>query len=420
MSIQLIGTPTYGYNANAFTCTLPSGYQIGDIFILCVVTENQQIFSIDKFTELTQFGVGVAANDAATRLGIFYKIVTSETESDIPISDFGDSQYAFVFCYRGVDINTPFDANVQTKYDSANTTALVFPPITTVTAEALILNICSLNLDGVASTTQVSDWANSDLPSIPEDMDRTFVQGGGGGLAAAHGVKLVPGPVKATTATGATSELHAYATLALRPASTVDNRNASFVVNQGSITAFIGLGQKQKIIQIDTSSSLLFQGNKKSSSSINIISNNNISITGIKSNTGIFGVTQVSSVEIRGTQDINSEPIQASGTFAVGCPIKAEMLGSKRSLCQTSILTNSEVEMLGIKKSLSQVLIDINPAIQMVAIKHSAGILLVTNSILASINQSINLGITTIILDNIVNRTIIRKSNTMYMDVIKR
>lgn len=100
------------------------------------------------------------------------------------------------------------DANVDTAFSASGTV--------TLGSDRLVL-IFGGTAPDIASTTEVSGFANLDLANVTERMDDYNTNGNGGGFFCASGEKATQGAFGATTATLVTLANKAWAVLVLRP-----------------------------------------------------------------------------------------------------------------------------------------------------------------------------------------------------------
>lgn len=192
-----------------------SGVVANDLILLFVESANQPIVAPSGYTEV--FGSPIATGTANTSSGValqaFYRF-TVGSDSGTTVTDSGDHTTAIKVVYRGVDTITPFDVDAVRTTKAIASTSSVFPAITTITDNALIVHASALNLD-LASNTTTGTATNANLTSLTERHDQTVTTGFGGGLVILDGLLETAGDSGDTTAT-VTSTTQVYLTIALR------------------------------------------------------------------------------------------------------------------------------------------------------------------------------------------------------------
>ena len=172
-----------------------------------------------------------------------YGKLVGASESSVTVADTGDHQVAQILVFSGVDTSNPVEVTATSNPGQA--TALVGPGVTTTSDGAGVVFIFGLGRDADTSAN-VTSWTNANLESITEIADFLSSAGGGGGFAAAWGIKTTAGATGDTTATQAASAAYTAITLALKPAAgggspqTISVTNPSETDSSQSITSTFG------------------------------------------------------------------------------------------------------------------------------------------------------------------------------------
>ncbi|OGG91017.1 hypothetical protein A3H16_02230 [Candidatus Kaiserbacteria bacterium RIFCSPLOWO2_12_FULL_53_8] len=209
---------TFTSGTGALAVPDPAGIQAGDVLLMCVSTDNGDVTTPTGWTEETVSspqGTGTAGAVTAVRSEVFYRVATSTTANTFAVADTTGYSTAITTAFRGVSTTTPIDISAGS-VETASTTAMSFPAVTTTVPNALIYQCAGLN-DDEADTTNASGEANAALTTLTEQHDQTVISGTGGGLVVYTGVKATVGTTGNTTATGDLSGRHSYQTIALKP-----------------------------------------------------------------------------------------------------------------------------------------------------------------------------------------------------------
>lgn len=200
------------------TVAVPAGIRNNDLLMLFCESANQAITAPAGWTEVgTQASqaTGTAAAAGGVRLAVFWKIA-SGVEASVAVADSGDHNTGIMMAFRGVDPANPFgSATPVSRIDSTATTAMTWATLTTTTANNLIVMATALDADA-ASTTTVGTVTAAGLTSITEQHDQTVIDGAGGGIHVATGIRAAAGAIGTMAATGSTSTTHGYLTMALQ------------------------------------------------------------------------------------------------------------------------------------------------------------------------------------------------------------
>ena len=213
-----VGTGTVGSTGSTFfpiLPTYPAGVEANDIALLLLenYAADGAVSPGSGYANVT--GSPITDGATGTRLHVFWKRLDGTEDSGESIVNFGNHLIGIILAFRRCKQSGDPWNTVNTGSAGAAGTSLSFPTVTTTAANCMIVNIVSTGAD-VASTTEFSAFANAGLASITEAVDTVTSGGNGGGLGASYGIKTAAGAVAATTATAATSDRHAYMTLALQ------------------------------------------------------------------------------------------------------------------------------------------------------------------------------------------------------------
>ncbi|HTE59541.1 MAG TPA: hypothetical protein VK631_04275, partial [Solirubrobacteraceae bacterium] len=210
--VRAVGTVASG--TGDITPGLPAGTVADDILIMYVETNNEAVALPDGWAHVDGSPVLVASG-TTTRLTVLWKrAVTGETAPTI--TDPGDHAVARIVGVSGcVTSGNPWNVTAAGTELVSDTSASI-PGATTTVNNCLILAAVATGTD-VASTAHASAFTNASLTGVTELVDNWVVDGTGGGLAVASGVKVSPGAYSATTATVVTANFKALMSIALRP-----------------------------------------------------------------------------------------------------------------------------------------------------------------------------------------------------------
>ncbi len=213
MAVGFRGAGGASGGVGALTATWPGAQQEDDFALLLLeVQSSQSPTSPSGWTEVS--GSPIANATYNHKFYLYHKLVGA-SESSVTVADTGDHQVAQILVFSGVDTTAPIETTATSNPGPA--TALVGPGVTTTSDGAGVVFIFGLGRDA-DSTAGVTDWANSNLASITEVADFLSSAGGGGGFAAAWGIKTTAGATGDTTATQAASAVYTAITVALKPA----------------------------------------------------------------------------------------------------------------------------------------------------------------------------------------------------------
>lgn len=240
---RYIGKGAFQSGTGALTVPAATGIRAGDIIVIFVESANQAITTPTGYEVLaTQIGTGTAAAAGGVRIASYYKIMDDVADTATTINDSGDHTTAIKMVFRDTAF---FIGNLYAVATStqAATTSMVFPAVTTLTDESLVVLAVGQDTDA-ASTATVGAVTNANLTSITERHDQTVIAGAGGGLAVITGQKATAGSTGTSTATGSTSVTHAYHTISF---SRIANQTTSTQFNTVSGANFVPVSDAMRI-----------------------------------------------------------------------------------------------------------------------------------------------------------------------------
>jgi len=146
-------------------------HQAGDILILFVETANQNVATPSGWTVLPNSpqGAGTAADNAATRVSVFYRIDTLNNVSSVNVADSGAHQVATIIAFRGVDQTTPITISAGDTA-STSTTTITLPSITTTIDNSLVVLVYS-SADKTGGGNTNSLPTNSNLTGLTRHQE---------------------------------------------------------------------------------------------------------------------------------------------------------------------------------------------------------------------------------------------------------
>ena len=255
---RYIGKSAFASGTGALTVAALTGTQAGDIIVLVCESANQAISPPVGYVDAAaQIGTGTAGAAGAVRIAVFSRVLGEESDTATTVADSGDHTTAIKFLFRDTTLVGQFNASARSS--QAATTAMVFPAVTSLIDESMILLAVAQDTDA-ASTATVGAVTNANLTSITERHDQTVATNTGGGVALITGLKATAGNTGTSTATGSTSVAHAYITLALSP---VVNQQSTNAFNSLTDAVYRPLSDAMRIVagssgQVDVSASLTF------------------------------------------------------------------------------------------------------------------------------------------------------------------
>jgi hypothetical protein len=211
---QAIGT----FVANNSTpASVPWPAHVADDIGLLILENANQAATVSGWTEVgaSPKGVGSAGSSSATGLQLFWKRAASGAEANASAAYTGNHQMGQILTVRGAWTGgDPIDTSAGDSTGSAGT-AIVIPGSSTITPDCLIVAVCSTGRDA-ASTTEFANWANANLGSITERIDKLDTTANGGGFGVATGPFTGPGAYGNTTADLANSFDQSHISVAIR------------------------------------------------------------------------------------------------------------------------------------------------------------------------------------------------------------
>ena len=213
-----VGTFTSAGGGTNITVTMPANLKVNDLIMVLVYSSNQAITIPTGWTEIgnqANQAVGVAGNNGATRLAVFYRWATTSNPS-VTVTGTADVTAGQSIAFRFVNKNNPFIATASgTQASSANNPTL--NGITTTCANAFIFFAMGVGRDNTG-TANFTGFTNANLNTITERMDASTATGNGGGVAAWTAFAALTGAIGNSTATkSGWTDSTTHLTIGLRP-----------------------------------------------------------------------------------------------------------------------------------------------------------------------------------------------------------
>ena len=204
---------------NSSVPTMPT-HQANDIIIVVAMTANQAFPSMPAGWGYAPSGntpgIGTAGAAGGVRLHILYTRATSAAQTAPDFGDSGDVQYVRAMSVANViTTGDPWDATANYQ-PTTNTTSLIFPAITTTTANTLVVLAVAMDKDQ-ANTASIGTVTNANLASITERMDQTVTTGTGGGVGCLTAANTATGNIGNSTHTFGAATFYSSWTGALKP-----------------------------------------------------------------------------------------------------------------------------------------------------------------------------------------------------------
>jgi hypothetical protein len=214
------GAGAYNSASTAPSIAWPAGHQTDDVGFLLVHTNNQALPSTPTGCTLILggTGAGTAAGVGGVRMYLFWIRATSGAMASISVADSGNITGAQLFVFRGCRKapGLPYEAAVINRTGAA-TTAVSILATTALTGKNRTLLAVLAHARDLASTANLSGWANGSTSGMNEIGDTSVATSNGGGLAAAYGFITGQTTSGVTTATLAASVMQEYGHLLLVP-----------------------------------------------------------------------------------------------------------------------------------------------------------------------------------------------------------
>lgn len=231
---------TGGAGTGAVTPQLPSGWQVGDIFLLFAETAAYHVTIPTGWTFLPYDYVsyGSAGSDVATELTVLWKRAVAG-DSAPTVSHSGDHVVARICNIRGCASNGN-PVNVVYSDIAYFASTIQMTGVTTTKNDCLVVAAASAPTD--TTSTQFSNWTASGLSDFTERADHFVSYGNGGGWGVAMGGKAAKGPTGAITVDVSTiSGANPYIVFALLP---VDTSMAGLMDVTGRVTPQLTGGEE--------------------------------------------------------------------------------------------------------------------------------------------------------------------------------
>lgn len=204
----------------ALTVPLPSGASGGDLAIIFIETANQNsVPGLAGWTTIANPGTGTGGGTAATRMGVFRKILDAGDiiTGSVAVSDSGNHQIAQMVTFSGHDPVDPIGA-VDSDVAATASTSVTCPAITTTRNNSMVVHCVARALPDGATAPGFRTWANASLSSFAQQTDVNTAAGNGGGFTMARGILVTAGGSGTGTCTLGTSTVQARVTFAINPA----------------------------------------------------------------------------------------------------------------------------------------------------------------------------------------------------------
>lgn len=190
----VVGVGSAAAGTGPVTPGLPSGVQENDILVLICETYYNETITCSGYTLLGNY---THATPSRT-MNVLWKRAGA-SESAPTTSDSGDFQIAAILAVRGcVTTGNPFGDAIFGATGSGSTTFLPGTLLTSV-ADSLVIGAVGAAVDN-KTTANYSNWSNSSLTNIVEQLDYFSDVGSGGGLGIITATRASAGNVTQTNA----------------------------------------------------------------------------------------------------------------------------------------------------------------------------------------------------------------------------
>lgn len=215
-NFQAVGTAVS--NVTGITVAWPA-HQIDDIGLLVLETSGEgttvNITTPSGWQAVSGSPVTDLATIAGSKLQVWWKRATSNTETSVTVPDSGDHQVGRIFTFRNcITTGNPWDVTTTGNKTTASTTATV-PSVDTTVDNTLVTMIVGRPNDN-ASTTHFGVPVNANLTTLDEAGEAGTTQGNGGGFVVSYGTKAVAGTTGTSTLTKIASTTDTYMVIAFK------------------------------------------------------------------------------------------------------------------------------------------------------------------------------------------------------------
>jgi hypothetical protein len=218
-SVYAVGAGV-GSTGAALAMPIPAGTTTDDIVVMLhemdPVLNAAALGAVTGYAEVN-LSPSSQTSGLPTRLTVRWHRATGPESGTVATPAVTNHQSARLIGIRGcVTVGNPWNQTAASV--SASSASVSIDGLTTSAIDCLILAAVTTGRD-IASTAQVTGWANASLANVTEQVDNWVSSGTGGGIGAATGEKAAAGAVAATTATLALANTQARFCMALQGAS---------------------------------------------------------------------------------------------------------------------------------------------------------------------------------------------------------
>lgn len=234
IAVRAVGAIASG--AGTITPGLPSGTVKGDLLVMVCESKSGQAVTCAGWEEAPNSPQEDTTD--STRLTILWR--RAQGSDARTTNDPGDHIIARIIGFSGVKgFGSPWDVTAGGTESTADTSGSI-PGATTTVDGCMIIAACCEGIDPASNnTTGFSSWANANLASITERIDNRRVDGDGGGIGAATGIKTTAGNYGNTTVTFADSARKGLWSGALLPEVPIEQLTDNFDDNSFDLQKFV-------------------------------------------------------------------------------------------------------------------------------------------------------------------------------------
>ena len=199
MAIAVRNVGTIASGTGTISPGLPSGTAIGDLLVMICESKSGQAVTASGWTQAPNSPQEDTTD--STRLTVLYQRAITASPATTT-NDPGDHVIARIIGFSGViGYGDPWDVTAGSTESTADTSGSI-PGATTTRDGCMIVAACCDGIDTASNnTTGFSGWTNASLASITERIDNRRLDGDGGSIGAATGIKTTAGAYSATTVT---------------------------------------------------------------------------------------------------------------------------------------------------------------------------------------------------------------------------
>lgn len=228
--VSYVSQGSYATGTGAITPTLPTGWAVGNLFLLFCETANQTVASPAGWTQVANSpkGTGGGGGAGSTGIAVFYHRAIASSVAPT-VADPGDHCSAIILSFTNVvAAGNPWNitgGNVE----SVATAAGNISAVTTTLVNTLV--VAAFTKAAIIGPTGAWDFVNANLTTFTEQFRATTGDGNGGGMMIWSGTMLTAASTGATAVTVAGADAMAMMHIALTVGGTIRSGWTTLVID---------------------------------------------------------------------------------------------------------------------------------------------------------------------------------------------